>query len=161
MESLKEYLTGEAAKVQSERSLAIQTRDEWVKTVGRLLAMIRVWLNEADPGNLLTYKSGNIQLRERGIGSYEAPCLIVEFGVREISIKPAARFVAGPVSYPGSIQIARAFGRVDMSNGLEKFMLFRSDKTDEDRWIIIEEEGYRSHQLDRSSFELAFKSLLS
>ena len=43
------------------------------------------------------------------------PSSSIELGAREVSIKPIARFVAGPMSSTGAIRILRAYGRVDMT----------------------------------------------
>jgi hypothetical protein len=158
--SLKEFLASEAEKLASERSVAMKKRDEWIESVGRLLHQIEVWLGEADSGRILTYTRGHLPLREAGIGAYDVPSLLVELGAREVSIKPVARFVAGPLSSTGAIHIIRAYGRVDMSNRLEKYMIFRTEKELEDRWIIIEQDGYRTQPLNQDSFESAFQSLL-
>jgi hypothetical protein len=39
-------------------------------------------------------------------------------------------------------------------------MLFRTEKEPEDRWVVIEDDGYRSQPFDRDSFESAFQRLL-
>ena len=158
--SLKEFLAAEAEKLQSERSEAMKKRDEWIESVGRLLHQIEEWLGEADSGQALTRKRGHLTLREVGIGTYDVPFLLIELGVREVSITPVARFVAGPLSSTGSMHILRSYGRVDMGNRLEKYMLFRIEKDPVDRWVIIEEDGYRTQPFDRDSFESAFQSLL-
>lgn len=158
--SLKEFLTSEAERLQSERSEAMKKRDEWVEAVGWLFHQIEVWLGEADSERLLTYKRGHISLRETGIGAYDAPILLVELGTREVRIQPVARFVAGPLAATGAIHILRAYGRVDMTNGLEKYMIFRTQKEPDGPWIIIEEDGYRSQAFTKDSFESTFQSLL-
>jgi hypothetical protein len=101
-----------------------------------------------------------VQLRDAGIGTYDAPFVLIELGAREVSIKPIARFVAGPSSSTGAIRILRAFGRVDMTNGLEKYLIFRTEKELDGPWIIIEEDGYRSQPFNRDTFESAFQRLL-
>jgi hypothetical protein len=158
--SLKEFLASEAEKLQNERSDAMKKRDEWVASVGRLLTQIREWLGEADANQVLTIEEGQLTLREAGIGTYDVPFLLIELGAREISINPIARFVAGPSSSTGSIRILRAYGRVDMSNRLDKYMIFRLEKELDGPWIIIEEDGYRSQPFNRDTFESAFQTLL-
>lgn len=158
--SLKEYLASEAEKLQSEQSDAMKKRDEWVASVGRLLAQIRKWLGEADSRGILTYTSGQMTLREAGIGTYDVPLLLIELGAREVSIKPIARFVAGPLSSTGAMHILRSYGRVDMGNRLEKYMIFRTEKELDGPWIIIEEDGYRSQPFNKETFESAFQRLL-
>ena len=158
--SLKEYLASEAEKLQNERSDAMKKRDEWVGSVGRLLAQIEEWLGEADSGRVLTFQRGQMTLREAGIGTYDVPFLLIELGAREVTIKPIARFVAGPLSSTGAMHVLRSYGRVDMGNRLEKYMIFRTEKELDGPWIIIEEDGYRSQPFNQDTFESAFQNLL-
>jgi hypothetical protein len=158
--TLKEFLASEAGKLQSERSEAMKKRDEWIASVGRLLAQIEEWLSEADSGRVLTFQRGQVTLREMGVGTYDVPTLLIELGAREVSVKPIARFVAGPLASTGVMHVMRAYGRVDMGNRLEKYMIFRTEKELGGPWIIIEEEGYRSQPFNRDTFESAFQSLL-
>ena len=39
-------------------------------------------------------------------------------------------------------------------------MIFRVEKDPEDRWSIIEQDGYRMLTFDQSAFEEVFKNLL-
>jgi hypothetical protein len=159
--SLKEFLESEAEKLRGEQSQAMMKRDEWIASVQGLLDRIKEWLRDADTRRILTLKEDRVRLREVGIGDYEAPALFVEIGARQVSIKPVARVVAGALASSNAVHIIKSYGRVDMASPLEKFLLFRTQKAPEDRWIIIEEDGYRSQPLDRNSFETAFQSLLS
>ena len=68
--------------------------------------------------------------------------------------------MAGPLSSTGAIHVSRAFGRVDLTDGLQKFMIFRVEKDPEDRWSIIEQDRFQMRALDPSAFEEAFKALL-
>jgi hypothetical protein len=54
----------------------------------------------------------------------------------------------------------QCFGRVDLTDGGEKFMLFRSQMDPSDEWIIVEDKGYTAKKFDRQSFEEAMQSLL-
>ena len=75
-------------------------------------------------------------------------------------MEPIARYVAGPLSATGVISVNRAYGRVDLTDGLKKFMVFRVDRDPEDRWNIVEQDGFRIQPFDQSTLEEAFKSLL-
>ncbi len=161
MESLKEFIASQAQDFQKEESQAVRARDEWVSAVDRLNQQIKHWLNEADPDHqLLKVRVLPYQLREEGIGSYEAPGLMIGVGRREIRVEPVARNVAGPHSATGVIQIIRAFGRVDLTNGLQKFMIFRVQRDPKDVWSIIEQDGFRLQPFEQTAFEEAFKALL-
>jgi len=155
--SLKEFLAGEADKLRNEQSDAMTKRREWIAAVDRLLAQIKDWLQEADPEQILMIQETSHQLRERMIGTYEVHGLSIGVGLREIRVTPVARYVAGPMSSTGTI---RAHGRVDLTNGFSKYMLFRTDPIADGIWIIIEQDGYRTQPFNRESFESACRNLL-
>ncbi len=161
MGSLKDFIAEQAAKLRTEAPQAAQKRDEWVAAVDRLNQQIREWLTQADPDHkVLEVSERPYHLREEGIGAYEVRGLSISLGPREIRVEPVARNVAGPVSATGVIHVIRAYGRVDLTDGLKKFMIFRVETDPEDRWSIIEQDGYRMRSFDQSAFEEAFKSLL-
>lgn len=160
--TLREFLASEAEKLRGEQAEMIVRRDEWLASVGRLFAKIQEWLRDADPGGgLLTLEEGRVAIREVGIGGYEAPVLFVKVGRRQATIRPVARNVAGALASTNATRILKAYGRVDMESPLGRYMLFRTQKEPEDRWIVIEEDGYRSQAFDRDTFESAFQGLLA
>ncbi len=161
MESLKEFIASQAEKLRNEESQAADRCSEWVAAVDRLNHQIMAWLTDADPDRaILEVRETPYQLREEGIGSYEARGLIIRAGRRALRVEPIARNVAGPLSSTGVIHVSRAYGRVDLTDGLQKFMIFRIEKVPEDRWSIIEQDGFRMQAFDQVAFEGAFKALL-
>ena len=159
MASLKEFLAEQAEILKNEPSRATATRDEWVAAVGRLIAQARDWIAEADPGHVLAIEERTVAIREEMIGSYEVPALTIILGVRSARVEPIARGVAGPLARGGEIHARRAFGRVDLTNGLEKYLIYRKEKEPVDRWLIVKQEGYLIRDFDRDSFEAALQSL--
>ncbi len=160
MASLKEFLAGEAEKLRTEQSEAMTKREEWIAAVDRLLTQIKDWLQQADEGGILMIKETSFPISEQGMGTYEIGSLTLGLGPREVRVKPVARFVAAPLRSNGMIQVPRAYGRVDMTNGLEKYLILRTEKEPADRWTVIGQDSSRIERFDRSSFESAFKSLL-
>ncbi len=75
-------------------------------------------------------------------------------------VKPVARFVATPMRSTGVILVPRVHGRVDMTNGLDKYLIFRVETEPQDRWSIIKQESSRLDPLDEDSFASALKDLL-
>lgn len=161
MSSLKEFLKEQAAVLQTQTTEAAKKRDEWLAAVNRLTAQIRLWLQEADPNHVLKIQGQGFPIREVGIGSYVAPGLVIDVGPNQVRVEPVARSVAGPSSSTGAFHVNQAFGRVDMTDGLEKFLMFRLEKEPDDRWCIIKQDGYSMRPVDRESFEDAFQSLLA
>ena len=159
--SLKEFLAGEAEKLRSEQSEAMTERQEWIAAVDRLLAQIKDWMHQADESGILIVHEATFPMSEQGIGTYEIRSLTIGLGPREVRIKPVARFVASPLRSNGVIHIPRAYGLVYMTNGLDKFKIFRTEKVPTDRWTIVEQDSSRIERFDRNSFESAFESLLA
>ncbi len=160
MGSLKQFLEEEADKLQTHLSEAARKRDEWVGSVNRLTARMKDWIGEADPGRVLVLRDRIFSVREEEIGAYEVLGLSIGLGPREVRVEPVARNVAGPQSATGVIHVSRAYGRVDMTDGLRKFMIFRLEREPEDRWSIIEQDSYEMRPFDQPSFEAAVQSLL-
>ncbi len=160
MASLKEFLESEAEKLRGEQSDAIKRREEWVAAVDRLIAQIKEWLREADPGRILTIEETTHELREHGIGSYEAPGLWIGIGVRQVRVEPISRNVIGPARLSGDYYGGRAYGRVDMTNGSQRFMIIRMNKGLDGQWSITDQDPDWTDRFDQDSFGTALKSLL-
>ena len=160
MASLKEFLREKAETLRTQESETAKKRDEWVAAVNRLCNQIKEWLTQADPGKVLSVEDRPYEIREEGIGTYKVCGISISVGPRHVDVQPVARNVAGPLSGTGVIHVYRAYGRVDLSNGLEKFMLFRVEKEPDDRWSIIGQDRPLMELLDQSTFEAALQSLL-
>jgi hypothetical protein len=160
VKTLKEFL---AERAEIERSRADEKRaiqQEWRESLYRLVQQIQEWLVDSDPGHLLEIEESYHELREVNVGVYTAPGLVIRDEAREVRIVPIARMVVGPLLADGGVRMNRAFGRVDMTDGGEKFMLFRSQKDPSDEWVIVDDREYVVRKFDRQSFEEAMQRLL-
>jgi hypothetical protein len=160
VKTLKEFLAerAETERGRAEEKKAIQ--QEWIWAVRRLIQQIQEWLIDSDPGHLLEVKESYHEFREVNVGVYTAPGLVIRDEAREVRIVPVARMVVGPLLADGGVRMNRAFGRVDMTDGAEKFMLFRSQKGPSDEWVIVDDRGYVVRKFDRQTFEEAMQRLL-
>jgi hypothetical protein len=157
--SLKEFLSEQAEKLKAEKSDAAKKRDEWVGAVDRLNDEIRGWLGQADPSHILEIHVQSYHLREVGIGAYDVDGLTICLGKTEVRTQPIARNVVGPHSATGVIEIKQAYGRVDLTDGLRKYMIFRVDR-EPDRWTIIAQDDFRALPFNQQTLERAFQSLV-
>lgn len=161
MKTLREFVEEQAKLLPVRESEAARKRDEWIAAVDRLNARVRGWIDEADPDHhVLRVEERPTRLREEGLGTYEVNGLAIALGPREVRLVPVARNVAGPASSTGRIQVSRAFGRVDLTNGIDRLMIFRMDKGPDERWSIIREDDYRMTRFGREEFEEAIQGLL-
>lgn len=159
MTSLREFLDEKAERLQAEVSKAQAIRAEWVEAVARLRAQIRAWIAEADTGRILRLLPDMVSIHEEMIGDYRIDTLSIELGPRRVRVEPIARFALGPLASTGVMHVNRTFGRVDLTNGLEKRMLFRTAKHPDGPWIIVQEDGYRVEEFNQRAFEVAIQSL--
>jgi len=136
-----------------------QRKNEWVAAVERLMDTIRGWLYEADPdGTLLV----NVEKRERGepgLGRYVVPSLRIELGENVVHVLPTARNVMGLVAAPGESE-QRAQGRVDITDGGERYILYRTFKDGQESWYALD-ESFKAAPFDRKRLEAILLDLLS
>jgi hypothetical protein len=160
MKTLEEFLheRAEIERGRADEKKAIQ--QEWIGAVRRLLDQMTEWLRDADPEHLLKIKECDHKLREIDVGVYTAPGLEIRLGTQDLQVIPVARHVVGRDLSNGLVEVARAFGRVDLTDGDKSFLLFRSRKDPDDEWVVLEDDGLRAKRFDRESFEEAMIGLL-
>jgi hypothetical protein len=160
VKTLREFLEerAEIDRNQADEKKAIQ--QEWIESVRRLIQQIKDWLIDSDPARLLEIDETSHELREIDVGVYTAPGLLIRYEAREVRLIPIARMVVGPDLSDGEIRMRRSFGRIDLTDGSEKFMLFRSQKDPSDEWMIVEDRTYVVRKFHRQSFDQAMQRLL-
>jgi hypothetical protein len=156
--TLREFLLQNAPRDEMQRRWA---RDEWTKAVEQLLAQLRTWLAESGTTELLDLEPLELEKREQGLGSYRVKGLAIHFGERTVKVVPVGRTVLahlGPYAEPGH---ANAEGRVDVTNGMYKYLLYRKlNDAGEGQWLV-EDERSPIRPLDRGQFEAILQDLLS
>jgi hypothetical protein len=118
------------------------------------------WLHAADKEHLLEIEEKNDKLREIDVGVYTVPGLVIWLEAYEVRLVPVARMVVGPDLSNGITRVTRSFGRVDLTDGGEKYMLFRTQKDPCDEWVIVEDRGYTFRKCGREAFENAMLNFL-
>ena len=160
MSTLQEFLKQRADLERQATPQKLEIQREWCTAVERLINQVCQWLADADKEKILEVRDEWHQRRESGVGVYNVLGLVVRLEAQEVHIVPVARNVVGPVASTGTIHVARSFGRVDMTNGAEKYMLFRTKVAPSDEWVIINEDGFALQPFDQKSFDAAMQSLL-
>ena len=77
-----------------------------------------------------------------------------------VDVVPVARNVVGGIGGRGGNGF-RSEGRVDMTNGADKYMLYRTVTPSEKKWVIVGEEDASPRDLNKETFEAALQDLLS
>jgi hypothetical protein len=155
VQSLKDYLQDHAKKVHDGKG----TITEWRTAIEKLFNEIRAWINESDPDGLMQIDETEQDVNEPGIGRYPLPHLNLGLLGRWIQITPKSRQFKGK----------GADGRVDMTNMVITFILYRKGRGNEENWFIEGPHGdpmaspwanIPDKKLDRSTFEDAMMKCL-
>jgi hypothetical protein len=155
--TLREFLLKNAPRDEIRRR---QHRDEWIAAIDRLLAQLRGWLKDADTAGILDIEPLEFEKREQGLGAYSIKGLAIHFGERTVKVVPIGRGVLahlGPYAEAGH---ENAEGRVDLTNGLGKYILYRKLTDAEEQWLVQDERSGIC-PLDRERFEAILQDLLS
>jgi hypothetical protein len=157
--TLREFLLKNAPRTEQENRRR-HWREEWIAAVDRLLAQLRTWLTDAGSAEFLDVEQLDFEKREQGLGTYHIHGMAINFGERTVKVLPIGRRVLahlGPYAQAGH---ENAEGRVDITNGAYKSLLFRKLTDAGEQWLVQDERsGIRP--LDREQFEAILTDLLS
>jgi hypothetical protein len=155
--TFQEFLDSRATQAhhQERRTRA----DEWIAAVGRLMAQLRAWLGEADPRRVLEVIPIDMEKAEPGLGIYRISGLKISLGDAAVQVVPVARNVVGVVGPQGDVGI-RAEGRVDITDGIRRYILYRTLQGGQEKWFALDER-FQAAPLDRGRLEAILQDLLS
>jgi hypothetical protein len=137
--SFREWLKGQEV-TEGEEHQREQKREEWVEAAKRLIGRCHAWLTEADSGGVLNVYVNWLDKAEAGLGRYTVPVLVVEHEDTRIHMAPFARNTARSLALPPGPKV-QAQGRVDISNGMEKHVLYRVEAEGKEGWYLVPERG--------------------
>jgi hypothetical protein len=167
---LKQFLHEQATKNQDGKD----TIDEWRSAIGRLFSQIREWLKESDPDGVIEIEETEEYVNEPGLGRYRVPRLNLRVLGKWVGIIPKARRTVGSAKPPQKSAPERADGRIDITDELRRYVLYRFRQDGQDVWMI-DETGYEektwpgqvqyiplpaTRSLDQDAFEKALMSYL-
>jgi hypothetical protein len=154
--TFKQFL--EAKDSERGSKSIVELKAEWVSSLQKLMVQIKEWLRESDPENkILTVADEEHRRIEEGIGIYVAPGLMIGLGAEFVRVVPVARSVVGVI---GQIDLGvRVEGRVDITNDVQKFALYRTLEGGES-WLLHTEDD-RFVVFSRSNLEMILQELLS
>jgi hypothetical protein len=158
MMTFEEFLETKAKQEQHKERR--QRRGEWIAAVERLMAQLRGWLAESDPGKVLDVVPMEIEKVEPELGLYKVPSLKISLGDSAVLVVPVGRNVVGKVGPEGEVGM-RAEGRVDITDTIRRnFILYRTLKEGKENWYALDEH-FQAASLDRGQFERILQELLS
>src|SRR6266404_6173797 len=130
--TLKQFLHEQVAKNQIGKAEI----DEWRSAVERLFIQIRGWLKEADPEGVIEIDQTDEFVNEPGLGRYRVARLNLRVLGKWIGIIPKARRTIGTAKPPEKSAPARADGRVDITDEVRRYVLYRIRQGEKDVWMI-------------------------
>jgi hypothetical protein len=158
-EDFKEFLRREAEKRQGEAKANEGLVEEWRAAVERLFQQIRAWLKQSDPNGVIEIKEGEHVITETGLGRYRVPRLDLDFFGKWIGIIPKARGRVATASPPRKSAPGRAIGRVDITDELIRYVLYRFQEDEGEVWLV-DDLNLPPKPLTQEVFEKAIMSYL-
>ncbi len=138
-----------------------QCREEWIAAVDRLLAQLRAWLTDAGTTDVLDLEPLEFEKREQGLGTYHIKGLAINFGERTVKVVPIGRNVLAHLGKYAEAGHENAEGRVDVTNGAYKYLLYRKLNNAGDGQWLVQDECSGIRPFDREQFEAILQALLS
>lgn len=155
--TFREFLEKQAQ--QSRTKERRERREEWMQAVGRLTGQLRGWLAESDPTGVLDVVPVEMEKAEPGLGTYRVPGLKISLGAASVEVVPVGRNVVGVVGPHGDVGV-RAEGRVDITDGVRRYILYRTLQGGQETWHALDDH-FQAAPLDRARLEGILQDLLS
>lgn len=155
----RDFLRRQAEKHQSDDQARKATVEEWLKAIHDLFSQMQTWLEESDPDRVIEIKQSEQDITEPGLGRYRVPRLDLHAFGKWVGILPKARRTVGMAKPPLKSAPERAAGRVDMTDELRRYILYRFQEDGRDVWLIDDLES-EAKPLDQEAFEKALMSFL-
>jgi hypothetical protein len=153
----KEWLEKRAQEVnQPER---LRHRSEWIAALDQFYEQIMSWIRESDPKGLLIIERMEIERHEPRLGTYVAPALKISLGDAAVRAVPMGRDVRGSYRNEAGTE-CRYEGRVDITDGLRKYVLYRIADEGSRAWVVSGDPE-PPKPFDRAQLERILWDLLS
>lgn len=156
--SLSELLQSKAENYAVEARKNKIVIDEWVEALEKLFVQLQGWLTDADPTKILQVEKTAKVMDEPNLGRYPAPYLNIKAFGQWVGIIPKARKTIKTARPPQAGAPERATGRVDITDEVRRFVLYRfTNDGGADSWFI-EGPAQAMEPLTQERFEEALMS---
>lgn len=140
------FLREQAAKKKDQLAKHRAVLDEWHAALNRLYGSVREWVRDANPDGYLTVTVGKCQITEPVLGTYSAPRIDIHGFDQLAGFVPKARYTVGTAIPPQAPAPARAAGRVDFSDEVRRYVLYRlhsdtGEQRDYRNWVAHGRRG--------------------
>jgi hypothetical protein len=158
----RDFLRQQAEKYQAEIAAGKADVEDWRAAVERLFSQMRAWIKDSDPQGFIEIKESSQNITEPGLGRYQVPRLDLYTFRQWIGIIPKARRTMATAKPPRKSVPEPAAGRVDITDEVRRYILYRFREDGQDMWMIDDLESMESKPkpFDREAFEKALMSYL-
>jgi hypothetical protein len=157
--AFRDFLRQQAEKHQVEDATRQAIIDEWQTAIERLFLQMREWLKESDPEGLVEIKENQQDVTEPGLGRYNVSRLDLRAFGKWIGIIPKACRTVSTAKPPQKSVPERAAGRIDITDELRRYILYRFQEDGRDVWLVDDLKS-EPKPLDQEAFEGALMSYL-
>jgi hypothetical protein len=157
---LSEFLHQKAAEYHQLNQRNQQVIHEWCFAVERLHSQMLDWLQQSDPKMMIQPERSHVRISEPDLGPYEIQRLTLRAFGKWIGILPKARLSMKNAPPPQRSVPANAVGRMDITDEIRRYVLYRIQEGDECHWVIDDLTSAEPAPLDRPRFEEALLSYL-
>lgn len=154
-----DFLREQVAKRKTETAGREEIIAEWSAALNDLYAVVRGWLRTSDPDGVLTVEDETWELKEQGLGTYTVPRIDIRGLGHWVGLVPKARYTVATATPPRKSTPERAAGRVDITDEVRRYILYRFRGEDGDLWLM-DDQKTPLRVFDQPAFEAALKSYL-
>ena len=134
--SLRDFLKQNAALYTAESEKSRLIIEEWEAAVERLFTQLEVWLGAADPEGIIRRERSQIEVTEPGLGRYPISRLNLRAFGKWVGLIPKARKTVKRAAPQQKGAPEQATGRVDITDEIRRYVLYRFNNGAEERWFI-------------------------
>jgi hypothetical protein len=134
--TFSEFLRQKAENYEVEAAKNKEIVSEWQEAIVKLFTQLRTWLAASDPGKILKIDEEQTDVTEPRLGRYKVPRLEIRALGKWIGIIPKARKTVKTARPPQSSAPERATGRVDITDEVTRYVLYRFLEDGKEKWII-------------------------
>ena len=156
--TLKEVLRTKVQAFEAETERNKGVISDWQAAVAKLFEQLRQWIASSDPDKILEVQERKKEVSEPGLGQYTVNQLDIRGLGKWIGILPKARRTIRTAAPPQSGAPERATGRVDITDEVTRYILYRFSKDGVDDWRIEGPNGSELRPLSQQTFESALLS---
>ena len=134
--SLRDFLKQKAALYATEGEKNKLTIEEWQAAVDGLFTRLEDWLRVADPEGIIRRERSEIEVKEPGLGRYPISRLDLQAFGKWVGLIPKARKTVKRAAPQQQGAPERASGRVDITDEIRRYVLYRFRQGTDDQWFI-------------------------